>query len=575
MAADTTLIATGGTVDFGNVAGPAGLTVTAAGDTTFAGTVGSGTTLAFLTSNGGGTTLINGGSVTTTGAQTYTDSVTTSVATSLTSGSGGIGFAGSFTGPGGANDLAVAAGTGAFSVTGALTGFNNLTVNSASDVTLANAGNAIADTVRFVSATGSVDYREASAIKLGASAITGSARIVSGDGGITVTGAVGANGGIALVAHDGVTGGNTGTITVNAPITTVGGQVTLNAADDITVNALIATNNGNVDIVAGNSTGVDYAAVGALTGTTAADEAGTGDNFGAVHFQQGVNAGTGHIVIVTAGDASASASANNVTQSATGSLISGNLSVVTLKGPGGIGSGAGANIVLNTSANNDNATVRFFACESAGCPTPILTGPTVPVLYSAANEYAAGQISYSGVGGVNLSGLGTVGDFYAFVNGPFTLTANPFSAGNVTIESDDDIIIDLAQSLLSISNNPANSLTFIAKRDILYVNPSYGAAGGGFTIGTPTTPFNEPPQHDGGAQHPAGELALPEHAEPDAGRQRDDQYAVPGPGDAECRRIRATSPCRATTPSAPAATSTSAASTSACWAATPAARCSR
>ena len=57
--------------------GEESLTVTGSGTTTFGGAVGDNSQrLANLTSNGGGITAINGGSVTTTGNQTYTDAVT-------------------------------------------------------------------------------------------------------------------------------------------------------------------------------------------------------------------------------------------------------------------------------------------------------------------------------------------------------------------------------------------------------------------------------------------------------------------------------------------------------------------
>ena len=76
LTADTTLNATG-TVDFtSTLVGPAALTVTTPGLTTFSGTVGVGTALASLTTDGSGTTAINGGVVTTSGAQTYSDAVT-------------------------------------------------------------------------------------------------------------------------------------------------------------------------------------------------------------------------------------------------------------------------------------------------------------------------------------------------------------------------------------------------------------------------------------------------------------------------------------------------------------------
>ncbi|WP_022680641.1 filamentous hemagglutinin N-terminal domain-containing protein, partial [Sandarakinorhabdus limnophila] len=60
------------------------LTVTGSGATTFAGAVGGTTALASLTVNGGGTALLNGSGVTTSGAQSYADVVTVGASTILT-----------------------------------------------------------------------------------------------------------------------------------------------------------------------------------------------------------------------------------------------------------------------------------------------------------------------------------------------------------------------------------------------------------------------------------------------------------------------------------------------------------
>src|SRR5207249_431811 len=74
----TTLVTAGaGNVTFsGTVNGGFGLTVNSAGTTTFGGAVGNNDALASLTTDAAGSTAINGGSVTTTGNQTYHDSVT-------------------------------------------------------------------------------------------------------------------------------------------------------------------------------------------------------------------------------------------------------------------------------------------------------------------------------------------------------------------------------------------------------------------------------------------------------------------------------------------------------------------
>src|SRR6185295_13563020 len=77
-----------GNIDFGGtVDGPRGLIVNTSGTTTFSGAVGTTTALVSLTTDAGaGPTAINGGAVTTTGAQTYNDNVTLGADTTLTTG---------------------------------------------------------------------------------------------------------------------------------------------------------------------------------------------------------------------------------------------------------------------------------------------------------------------------------------------------------------------------------------------------------------------------------------------------------------------------------------------------------
>src|SRR6185369_6381652 len=85
LSADTTLIATAsGNVTFGNtVEGTQSLTVNTAGVTAFLGAVGSTSPLTSVTTDAAGTTDLNGGSVKTSGAQTYNDKVVSSADTTL------------------------------------------------------------------------------------------------------------------------------------------------------------------------------------------------------------------------------------------------------------------------------------------------------------------------------------------------------------------------------------------------------------------------------------------------------------------------------------------------------------
>src|SRR4029453_16285937 len=87
LSADTTLTSTAsGNVTFGNtVDGTQSLTVNTAGTTAFLGAVGSASPLTSVTTDAAGTTDLNGGTVKTSGSQTYNDKVVLSADTTLTS----------------------------------------------------------------------------------------------------------------------------------------------------------------------------------------------------------------------------------------------------------------------------------------------------------------------------------------------------------------------------------------------------------------------------------------------------------------------------------------------------------
>jgi hypothetical protein len=525
---DTVLNATNN-VNFNNaLSGQHSLTISTAGATTFSDVVGGGgNALTTLSVTSGAGIAINGGAITTSGAQAYNNDATFDSATTLTSSADGITFGGSLTGPVAFADLTVGAGAGDFSVTGALTRVSNLSVTSAANVTFTgavsaasnvdvtntgdltftgalnaanldittagnvsavNVANAISGTTTFT-VGGNVGYKEAGSILLGAATIGGLATIEARNGGITTTGLFQADDGMTLAAHD-TSGGNNGTISVGAGgLQSSNAPIRLHAADDITVNGPINSNGGNIQFVSGDANGINYASpllAPFLVGRESAQ-----DEFGALTINAVVNAGTGQIMVVAAGDAGTGPSFADVNQGPAGALRSSLLSVVTLKGPGGLGN-PGANITLDNlppDTMNTNSTVRLFTCAWLGCPDPLPAPPLPPVktLSPSLISYSGGNIRYTDSSGVNLAGLGTVADFYLFTSGSFTLTPNPFSAGSVFVEASDDIVIDLGQPLLKISNDPNASLNFIAGRDIWYVNPSY--SGKGYTIGTPGTPF--------------------------------------------------------------------------------------
>jgi hypothetical protein len=98
LGANTTLNAVVGNITFGNTLnGAFSLTANSTGTTTFGDVVGGATALTSLTTDAGGTTAINGGTITTSGNQVYGDDVTMNQATTLTSAGGAITFGGNAT----------------------------------------------------------------------------------------------------------------------------------------------------------------------------------------------------------------------------------------------------------------------------------------------------------------------------------------------------------------------------------------------------------------------------------------------------------------------------------------------
>jgi hypothetical protein len=276
----------------------------------------------------------------------------------------------------------------------------------------------------------------------------------------------------------------TDTNSLDLGVFNIAGAIAIHAGDNIDVNGAMSSNNNQITLLAGQAPG--------MIGNTATEAS---DNIGAVTINAALNAGTGNVLIVTAGDATNSASQSDVTQGAAGAITANTLTVVTLKGAGGIGNG-GANIILNTaSPANDAAAINLFSCPASGCPivpsagetrantAPFITAPNVNDVVGGA--YAAGQIEYSDISGVNVSGIGTVNDFAIITAGTTTISSSGINANNLLFEAtglNSDIIIDLGADLLKINNNGTGSLRFVAGRDIHMLESSgtIGAAGAEF-----------------------------------------------------------------------------------------------
>jgi filamentous hemagglutinin family protein len=232
------------------VNGGFGLTVNTAGTTTFGGAVGGSTALTSLTTNAGGTTQINGGSIRTSGAHTYNDAVTlgNSTATLTSSGGSGITFNSTLNGPQGLI-IANSSGTITFGgLVGASTPLASLTIGT---------GNTISINTSGITTTGAQTY--SSAITLGATAVLTS----SSNGDINLASTV--NGAFDLTINtagtttfSGSVGGSTaltslttdaaGGTSIGADIKTSGAQI-YNDAIILTANSILtSTGSGNINL---------------------------------------------------------------------------------------------------------------------------------------------------------------------------------------------------------------------------------------------------------------------------------------------------------------------------------------
>ncbi|HTO51322.1 MAG TPA: autotransporter-associated beta strand repeat-containing protein, partial [Burkholderiales bacterium] len=187
LGANTTLNAGAGAINFANTLnGGFALTANSTGATTFGGVVGGVTPLASLTTNAGGTTAINGGAVTTTGAQTYGDAVTVGANTTFVStGGGNVAFMGTLNSAGA--NRAVTVNTGGTTTFGGVVGgalaLASLTTDAAGSTSLG---------ANVTTNNGPVSFGDNVTL-------TGASTIAAGTGAIGFGGTV--NGAFALTAN--------------------------------------------------------------------------------------------------------------------------------------------------------------------------------------------------------------------------------------------------------------------------------------------------------------------------------------------------------------------------------------
>ena len=424
LSADATLTSTGGgAIGFASTvnsqtATPRALTVNTVGATTFGGAVGTTNALASLTTDAPGSTALNGGAVTTTGAQTYNDPVTLGVDTTLNAGTD-ITFAAALNGVNGTQGLTATAG-GAVSLNGTTGGtspLEYLTIGAAS----ARIVDAIVSGAAQITTSGNT---QVGSLTAGSIAITGD----------QVTGLGAGNANLSATAGGiGVTAGalaRLGTISASGAISVTGDAVSVDNAAAGTSLAL-ASDVGSLTLGTGNA-----GTTATLTKTGATGELTVSSLTGGT----GVTISSATNVRV----ANATATTGNLSVTATGAVTGiagarGDLAATT----GSVTATAGANALLGavnagTSASLTAGTSLDVTTVTAGT-NATLQGASVTAGTVTATS---GALSATATGGDLTLGTGDAGTTAALTaSGDIVLTGKLIAGGNITLSAGDDVVI--------------------------------------------------------------------------------------------------------------------------------------
>ncbi|CAM8646799.1 Repeats of unknown function DUF5649 [Oxalobacteraceae bacterium] len=390
LGTNTTLDSTGGgAINFADtINGAVELSVNTTGTTTFGGAIGGATALTSVTTDTGGTLNLNGGAVTTTGAQSYGEAVTLGVNTTLDStGGGAISFADTIDG---AVQLSLnTTGTTTFGgAIGATTALSSVTTNTGGSLSL-NGGS--------ITTTGAQTYGEAVTLGVNttlsgnnisfASTINGAQALTITDAGSTTLGA--ALGGATSLTELAI---NSASLQINA-VTVSGNAVMVTGSglqfNDINIdgNLSVTTGSGGVSQTAGSTMTVTGNAVFTADTTQGQDAAlnNAGNDFqGIVAFRHANNgswrdvaivdsqgalaladvATTGRLDIAAVGAVSlgSATSAGTLTLQANGSVTQAGPLVVTSAATIDAGTGA---VTLADSANDFGSTLTLTAASAS------------------------------------------------------------------------------------------------------------------------------------------------------------------------------------------------------------------
>jgi trimeric autotransporter adhesin len=253
-------VGAGGAVSFAGTVNSSGanraLTINSNATTTFGSSLGNTLALASLTTNATGTTIINGGAVTTTGAQTYNDNVTLGAATTFTTTNSNVTFGGSINAA--TNNVIIAAGTGVVTANNAANNFGNLVITA-----------------------GSANIRDTNAIVLGATN-------VSGNYTLRTAGAVTQSAAVTIGGATSITAGATNDVTLNNTANNFNSVAIVSGRDVNLVDAnALTVSASSVRTIAAQTLSNDLTLGGAITATGT----GSGTSIRLASAQNFINAG--------------------------------------------------------------------------------------------------------------------------------------------------------------------------------------------------------------------------------------------------------------------------------------------
>jgi hypothetical protein len=344
--------------------------------------------------------------------------------------------------------LGAADGSGVLGLSAAdlnnLSGVTSLTIGDAAHTGAINVNGAVnltnadAATVTLLNKTGGINFGADLTTKTGATL-----NVTANAGGATV-GAISASGGGSLFGASSMNfAAATGIGASGAPVK-VG-------------------NTGTTTITASNSTsgGIFIQTVGTLdVGTAAINNTGGGQvnlstTSGGVNFYSGgINAGTGDIVINSAGKVDQTLGNN-------GLVTNGTLTVKTFSDNSAPGTTADINLMNGNAGGNNVASGVLLETHLASSP----------------GSFSSASITYNSLGGTQLSGFGTTGDVVINSGSTITFTNNqPLIGRNVTVKTtagDINLQADLPNTIIN-GGLPGGSLTLDSAGSI-NINAQIGA----------------------------------------------------------------------------------------------------